>query len=151
MCPTQIVISTCRKRLILGIIEADHHTNLMTPNVITLKLVQSFNVCKYFDIFFSVICNKNNHVMSCIHGTTMIERCKLRTKNIYLSINLDILYIFEKESWKLFVPVKSDQATFKPDFAWQLYFPDFTYSSSKQHAFVLLTFSLWRELGQNYQ
>lgn len=86
MCPTQIVISTYRRRLILGIIEADHHTNLMTPNVITLKLVQSFNVCKYFDIFFSVICNKNNHVMSCIHGTNNDIKVQIKNKK-YIPIN----------------------------------------------------------------
>ena len=35
--------------------ETTGHTHLMTSDVIILKLLESFNICKYFNIFFGVI------------------------------------------------------------------------------------------------
>lgn len=53
-------------------------TDLVAPDVIILKLVQPFNVCKYFNILFGVICRKTMRQEACVRMFSMKQIFKNR-------------------------------------------------------------------------
>lgn len=52
----------------------------MAPDIIILKLIQPFNVCKYFNILFGVICRKTMKQEACVRMFSMKQICFLKTE-----------------------------------------------------------------------